>query len=70
MTTTNDQLITITLSVEQIDLLRGLVDPVNKTEEHRRSWREKFDPEGLRLADMLADAGNILLEARLTVEDN
>ena len=70
MNTTNDQLINITLSVEQIDLLRGLVEPINKTEQWRGEWRKQFDPEGLRYGRIAADLAFILLQARLSVEDN
>ena len=69
-TTTDDLLLTVRLTVEQIDILRGLVDPINKAEKWNDTWRKMHDPEGIRYFVMLAIVGNILLQARMAVEDN
>lgn len=58
---------TVRLSVEQIDMLMGIISPIMDRNADR--WGDLGD-EDRRLADMLADVENILFQAGSSMEDN
>lgn len=58
---------TVRLSVEQIDMLMGIISPIMDRNADR--WSDLCE-EDRRRADMLADVENILFQAGSSMEDN